>query len=50
MAEECYNCGSTRVISRYKDGDTYFRCKNCKVIVENGVETRAPKKLKRDKI
>ena len=50
MAEECYNCGSTRVVSRSKEGDTYFRCKTCKLIVRNGVEVKAPKKLKRDKI
>jgi len=50
MVEECYNCGSTRVVSRYNGTVTYFRCKTCKLVVKNGVEIKAPKQLKRDEI
>jgi transcription initiation factor TFIIIB Brf1 subunit/transcription initiation factor TFIIB len=41
---ECEECGSHNTIDRYEDGDTYFECFDCGLIVENGVETRPSKK------
>jgi hypothetical protein len=46
---ECTECKSTNTIDRYDEGDTYFECKECGHIVENGVEVR-PCSFKMDKV
>jgi Zn ribbon nucleic-acid-binding protein len=46
---ECPECKSTNTIDRYDEGDTYFECKECGHIVENGVEVR-PCGFKMDKV
>ena len=37
---KCENCNSTNTIWKSEEGDTYFKCNDCGLIIENGIETR----------
>lgn len=45
---KCLNCNSLNTISRAEEGDTYFECKWCGLIIENGIETRKGRNIRAD--
>jgi transcription initiation factor TFIIIB Brf1 subunit/transcription initiation factor TFIIB len=42
----CPECESGNWFEQNEDGDTYFECRSCGLIIENGITTRESKKRK----